>query len=217
MLNFYFFFSKVHHKAKTVLSRHWSPVTVTCPARIRWIFGGSVIGGFCKQLYKGVSLVKALAADFGSSSPKELRWMCAKDWSLREWQCCMLSPVQYLNPKPKARWRSLSGVCKGNDPSASLWVNSWDLTHTSLCIAESRVTKSTEAEKMACSPSVLHWLSVEGIFIRCCWKFEKARKCFYCHFRLLRFEAFSSYLAYLAIFLAIVTNCVSRSFQRCLC
>ena len=72
VLNIFFFFSKVHDKAKTVLSRHWFPVTVTCLARMRWICGGGV-GVFCKQLYKGVSLVKALTADFGSSSPKEMR------------------------------------------------------------------------------------------------------------------------------------------------
>lgn len=44
--------------------------------------------------------------------------------------------------------------CAGND-----LLGSWNLTHSSLCAAESRVTKGTEVGEMSRSSSVPHWSS----------------------------------------------------------
>lgn len=61
---------------------------------------------------------------------------------------------------------------QGNDPFMSLWFSSWVLNLLSLCAADLRVAKGTEAKQVTYCPAVPCWLSCGGTFVGC-WKLEQ--------------------------------------------
>lgn len=88
------FLSKVHDKAKTVLSRHWLPVTVIHPARIRHVCGGVSV------FVSNTSIKVPLQTGFGSSFPQgnNVCW----GWSPRDHKLCALPSAVFKAQSLKA-------------------------------------------------------------------------------------------------------------------
>lgn len=109
-----------------------------------------------------------------------------------------------------AGWRFPSGVCRGND--LVFPAGTWPTAHFVLLSQE--WPQALRHRKWQEAHLSLAGHLVESFCARCCLKSEQATMWFCFPFSLLGFEASSpSQLVHLAIFLAIVTNYLSTSFQ----